>query len=160
MRKICLSLIVLTALAGHAHADTTISLNVGALAGADKATVTKAIGQPERCEPSKYGDRCTYKGGHQIVFISGAADWFTVYGDAPFSADAVKITGLDPMAPPSTANSNVISWKRGMAVVTRPEGAMAQHMRPGETATMMIEAISVFPSGPKTYYVYVKASTP
>ncbi|MBM3263054.1 MAG: hypothetical protein FJY97_06460 [candidate division Zixibacteria bacterium] len=122
----------LSALAGEVLAD------IPAIATKSQAEVAKLLGSPTSQSKSKYGAKCVYsKGAIEIVFINGKADWITVYlPNASYSKEALAFLKL-PVKSPTFSNANVIRWTN----------------LPG-----LLE-VSIFPSGNKVDYEYIKVKT-
>ena len=91
---------------------TSKSVPVPALVGASEADTARQLGQASRCEPSKYGRKCFYMGDAvEIMFIAGAADWFTVTPEnAAYSPSSLDQLGLPQDQAPSFSNDSVMRW--------------------------------------------------
>lgn len=116
-------------------------LPVAPLAGQDKAKVAAALEKPAKCEKTKYGDKCYYKGGAvEIVFIGGKADWFTISPqDAAMDRASLARIGLATDVRPHFQNADVMRWKM---------------------LSDLLEVSMFRGAGGKVDYFYVKARTP
>lgn len=91
---------------------TSETISVSALAGASEPDVARQLGQASRCEPSKYGRKCFYTGDAvEIMFIDGAADWFTVTPqNVAYSPSSLGQLGLPRGQAPAFSNDQVMRW--------------------------------------------------
>lgn len=114
-------------------------VNVPAIAEQPPEVVAQLLGEPVgKCEPNKYGFACLYKNETEVVFIDGLADWITVKGDMPYSADALPLMGFKRTGS-SFSNEHTMRWS-------------------GEQKTLLIQ---LAPGGKgKTFFAYVKVRTP
>ena len=115
------------------------SLNILAIAGKDKASVAKVLGEPSECSQIKYGEKCIYSGPEiDVVFIKEKADWITLnkVSDLDFNAETLTKLGLDS-AEPSWSNEHSIRWKNIQG----------------------LKSVELHPNGEKIYFIYVKVST-
>lgn len=132
----------LTSLGADARgmAATSEAIPVPALVGANEADAARRLGQASRCEPSKYGRKCFYKGDAvEIMFIDGAADWFTVTPEkAAYPPSSLDQLGLPHGQAPAFSNDQVTRW----------------------TNLGGLHEVSVFPDGMgNVRYFYIKAKT-
>ena len=147
LRKLATGLLVfgLSALASlgtdaRENVGTSETVPVPALAGASEADAARQLGQASRCEPSKYGRKCFFKGeAVEIMFIDGAADWFTVTPQsAAYSPSSLDRLGLPRGQTPAFSSDQVMRWS-GLGGVRE---------------------VSVFPDGKGgVRYFYIKAKT-
>ena len=133
----------LTSLGANAQEmkGTSETIPVPALAGASEADAARQLGQASRCEPSKYGRKCFYMGDAvQIMFIDGAADWFTVTPQkAAYSPSSLDQLGIPQGQAPAFSNGQVIRW----------------------TGLVGLREVSVYPDGSGgVRYFYIKAKSP
>lgn len=91
---------------------TSKTVPVQALVGASEADTARQLGQASRCEPSKYGRKCFYMGDAvEIMFIGGAADWFTITPqNVAYSPSSLDQLGLPRGQPPAFVNDQVMRW--------------------------------------------------
>ncbi len=115
------------------------SLNILAIAGKDKSSVAKTLGEPSECSQIKYGEKCIYPGPEiDVVFIKGKADWITLNktSELDFKPETITKLGLES-AKPSWNNEHEIRW----------EGIQG------------LKLVKLAPSGEKIFFIYVKVST-
>jgi len=135
-----------------APAAAAVAVDLPAIVGQPKAAVAKVLGKPAKCEPSKYGERCAYRGGTEVVFIGGAADWITILPQSvPYGPAALESIGLASVAPDFTG-PQVLRWDAGLReTLTQQSGA---------TVTVPLREITINPGGGGTVgMIYVKAVT-
>lgn len=160
MRRLIAAALALAAPSIAIAADKGPMIDVPAIMGEPRPVVDKAMGKPSKCEATKYGERCTYPGRHQIVFIKGKADWMTLYVDAPLSPGALSTIGFQP-EPPDNRLGGDMRWNKGMLSPIRVPDSMKDIVRPGETLYVPVHSVSAIQGeGGKVDYIYVKASTP
>lgn len=122
------------------NVGTSETIPVPALVGASEADTAQQLGRASRCEPSKYGRKCFYKNeAVEIMFINGAADWFTVKPEsAAYLPSSLSRLGLPRDSVPVSSTEHAIRWV-GLAG---------------------LREITAFPDGAgSVYYFYVKAIT-
>ena len=87
-------------------------VDVPKIAGKSKPEIKTIFGEPNECEPSKYGEKCRYIKTHtEIVYIDGKADWITVgFDGVPFVRNAITKLGLDEKTP-TFENDDTIRWE-------------------------------------------------
>lgn len=115
------------------------------IAGQPRATVDAQLGEP-RCQASKYGQKCLYAGGVEVVYINGLADWITVNneGDMRYSPAALREIGLDCSIGAVTSGQDEMRWDGTC------QGLLVVSMFPGERTP---------DGGLGVRYVYIKART-
>ncbi len=94
-------------------ADTTLLVDLKQLVGADKKTVSKLLGEANGCEPSKYGEKCSYdKLEIEIVYVNDKANFITIndLGAVDYNDHVIEHLGLNP-AEPTTIGSSYLFWK-------------------------------------------------
>lgn len=114
-------------------------LDVNAIVGKTPKEVKAVLGAPESSDATKSGLKQVFKkGGVEIVFFKGKADWITFTPGDPvaFSKDAIAKLGLTVSAP-TFSNPSVIRWE--------PCGKLV--------------SVSVFPASSSVDYFYVRAFT-
>lgn len=91
---------------------TSAVVPVAELSGATPAAVSAELGAPTSCEKSKYGRKCLYEAGAiEVVFIGGAADWFTIYPkDAFMTASSLRQLRLPVDQKPAAETADVMRW--------------------------------------------------
>ncbi|CAM2781225.1 hypothetical protein JHFBIEKO_2256 [Methylobacterium mesophilicum] len=107
---------------------TAETISVPALVGANEAETAQQLGQASRCEPSKYGRKCVYKAeAVEIMFINGAADWFTVTPkNAAYLPSSLGQLGLPTDSAPASSTQYAMRWLglAGLREVTAfPDGS-------------------------------------
>jgi len=117
--------IFLLFISGTALAEAIV--DVTKIAGKSQKDVAAYLGKEISCGKSKFGEKCQYKkGGTEIVFIKGKADWITVeeLESVPFSKSALQAIGLKVMRP-SFKNNFVLKWEpiQGLRSVSIFKGA-------------------------------------
>ncbi|MCE9685932.1 hypothetical protein LZP73_06825 [Shewanella sp. AS16] len=123
---------------GMVQAEEVV-IDIPALVGKDKAEVSKLIGAPLSCGPSKHGEKCQFtKAETEIVFINGKADWITIEGidDKPFADSIIQLLGLKAQKP-SFSNAFEKRWEPLQGLLS----------------------VSLFKGNSNSDYVYVKAYT-
>lgn len=116
-----------------------ILVDVLDLVGKSKVEVSKLIGSPKSCGPSKYGEKCQFdKSETEIVFINGKADWITVEGldDKPFSNSTIELLGFKPKTP-TFSDAFTKRWEPLQGLVS----------------------VSLFKGGSNSDFAYIKAYT-
>jgi hypothetical protein len=92
-------------------------IDIVAIAGKPRETVSEVLGEPRRCEVGEFSERCRYNGADvEITYIGGKADWITVplYGDEwPLAASTLAALGL-PQREPDEISEHEDIW-RGLA---------------------------------------------
>ncbi|WP_155801778.1 hypothetical protein [Magnetospirillum molischianum] len=147
----CLALVAVTGLASP-PAAAAVAIDLPAIVGQSKATVAQVLGKPAKCEQSKYGERCAYRGGTEVIFIGGAADWITILPQGVlYSPAALEAIGLASVAPDFTG-PQAMRWDAGLReTLTQQSGA---------TVTVPLREITINPGGGGTVgMIYVKAVT-
>lgn len=140
---------VITLLTAPALGAEKPVVDIPALIRQDKAIAVKSLGKPKSCKMIRYGEKCTFRGEHEIVFINGKADWFTVQSGAKYSPGALESIGFR-IEMPDDINDSGMYWHQGM----RSADLAAT------SSDIPVESISVFRKGKdKISYIYVKATT-
>lgn len=136
--KQILSFGLLLFVAASSHAASSV-FDVLAIAGKTKQQVGSALGTPQSCSTSKYGEKCSYaKGETEIVFINGKADWITIEAMDQVNYSGAAVTSLGfKAAKPTFQNNFTIRWE----------------------VIQGIKEVSVFPVGSMVDYAYIKVST-
>jgi hypothetical protein len=96
--------------AADSGADGTL-IDLKAIAGHGKDAVRDALGEPQRCEPAEFSERCRY-GNAEITYIGGKADWITVplgYESRPLLPETLAVLGL-PVREPDEVNEHENIW--------------------------------------------------
>lgn len=143
----CLALVV-----AAAPAAAAVAVDLPAIVGQPKAAVAKVLGKPAKCEPSKYGERCAYRGGTDVVFIGGAADWITILPQGvPYGPAALDAIGLVEVRP-DFVGMDTMRWDEGLRETRTMQG--------GATVTIPIRSITISRGGGGMVgMIYVKAVT-
>ncbi|MBI1262933.1 MAG: hypothetical protein GC184_14545 [Rhizobiales bacterium] len=122
-------------------ATTDKVIPVASLAGGSTAVLRATLGAPESCDEGKYGLRCTYmEGAVEVVFIAGAADWFTIYpSTAMMTRASLSQLGLPNAVDPDVDTGDQMRW---------------------EGLSGLREVAAYAGEGGRVSYFYVKALTP
>jgi len=147
MTRYALALIIMalspfTAWAGSIVLPTTDkTIPVASLAGGTTAALRASLGAPASCEQGKYGLRCAYlEGAVEVVFIAGAADWFTIYpSKAMMTRASLTQLGLPSAVDPDVDTGDQMRW---------------------EGLSGLREVAAYAGEGGKVSYFYIKAMTP
>lgn len=114
-------------------------INIPKIAGKSKPEIASILGKPSSCKTGKYGEKFSYNTGQtEIVFINKKADWITVedLDNVSYDPSAIESLGLKTAAP-TFQNDLTVRWERIQGLLE----------------------VSIFPSGPKIDYAYIKVST-
>lgn len=88
-------------------------LDLKTCAGRSREDVRQVLGEPQRCEPAEFSERCRYGGlGVEITYIGGKADWITVpmgYDASPLLPQTLATLGL-PVRDPDEVNEHENIW--------------------------------------------------
>ncbi|NGY03683.1 hypothetical protein [Solimonas terrae] len=107
-------------------------IDIVAIAGKPRAAVSKVLGEPQRCEPGEFSERCRYNGiGVEITYIADKADWITVplsSGELPLAATSLAVLGL-PQREPDQIDEHDDIWHglagyREVRLVGNDQGAI------------------------------------
>ena len=109
--KNILSVCALFLVSGVAFAEQVLDINK--IAGKSESEIAAYLGNPQSCEPNKYGKKCQYKKAEtEIVYINKKADWITVEAiyHLPYNENILIALGLKA-SKPKFKNENVLRWE-------------------------------------------------
>lgn len=125
--------------ATDAAAELPRLTELAAYAGKPKDAVREVLGEPRRCEPGEFSERCLYGSpGIEITYIDGKADWITVPLSAtglPLEAGTLAALGLPQRAPDEVTEHEHI-WRglggyREVRLVGADQGAIYVRIKVG-----------------------------
>ncbi|WP_154662448.1 hypothetical protein [Solimonas flava] len=90
-----------------------VRLDLKTFAGRTRNEVRQVLGEPQRCEPAEFSERCRYGGlGVEITYIGDKADWITVpmgYDAYPLLPQTLATLGL-PVRDPDEVSEHENIW--------------------------------------------------